>query len=152
MMKRMILLLMAVLLGSGTVLAHEGEEAGPVDPDEAVAQSIAFLRAEPPNLMEAQERLEAVAALESSEEVSLPLVRAAAVAVEADATPEAIQLLERALGREPEPLGSLVEVSLGTPVYWAFGLGVLLVGLGAYGLGRRGGHESAAGAGGRGET
>lgn len=143
-MKRTLAIMLALLLVLGGAWAHENDEAGPVEPAEYVAQGVALLRAEPPDLMEAQERLEAVEALESSEEVNLELVRAASTALAAGATAEAVQLLERSLGREAEPLGPLVEVTLSPAVYWGFASGLLLVGLGAYGLGRRAARETRA--------
>jgi len=144
-MKRiLILLISSLLLLAGSALAH-GDEEGAADAADLSQQAIAFLRAEPANLMEAEERLnDALQAEDPStvSDVNLNLVAAALTAVKEGATTESIRLLDRALGQEAEPLGAVVEVRLGTNVYLAFAIGLVLVGLGAYGLGRRAGSAS----------
>lgn len=132
---------LAILLGPAAVLAHGGEEeAG--DALDLTNQAIAFLRAEPPDLAAATERLDdALQAEEAPDDVDLRLVEAAGIALERGAEGEAIQLLERAAGIEGEPLGPVVTVSLTPSTYLAFAVAALLVGLGAFGLGVRRGRR-----------
>lgn len=140
---RLIVLLSAALLLT-PALAHGGEE-GSADAAELTDQAIAFLQTEPPNTTAAQERIQdALAAEQSPDDVNLKLVSAAGAALEQGAIPETVQLLDRALGKPTEPLGPLITVRIGTGYYLAFAAAALLIGLGAYGLGRRGASEARA--------
>ena len=112
---------LAILLGPAAVLAHGGEEeAG--DALDLTNQAIAFLRAEPPDLAAATERLDdALQAEEAPDDVDLRLVEAA--------------------GIEGEPLGPVVTVTITPGTYVALAVAALLVGLGAFGLGVRRGRR-----------
>jgi len=120
-----------------TVLAHEGEE-GSADAADLANQAIAFLQAEPPNVVEAGERIgDALSAEEAPDDIDLVLVRAAELALQQGATTETVALLNRALGQRGEPLGPIVTVTIGAGTYLVLAAAALLIGLGAYGLGRR---------------
>lgn len=136
-------LALAALLIGPTVLAHGGEE-GSADAADLTNQAIAFLQADPPNTMAAEERInDALTAEEAPDDVNLTLVQAANLAVGEGATPEAVALLNRALGQQGEPTGPIVNVSIGPGTYLAFAAAALLIGLGAFGLGRRARTEAA---------
>lgn len=98
---------------------------------------VGFLQAEPPNLEMAQDRLKD--AIEKGEGVNVGLLKLAQQALEEGAPQAVPPLVAKAVGEDPGQFGAgpLVEVKLGPGVYWAFGIGLLLVFLGAYGLGRR---------------
>lgn len=132
-----LLLTLAALLVTPAALAH-GDEEGGADAADLVNQAIAFLQAEPPIAEEAQERIgDALTAEEAPDDIDLVLVQAADLALRQGAAAEAIALLNRALSRQGEPLGPIVTVTIGVGTYLAFAVAALLIGLGAYGLGRR---------------
>lgn len=137
-------LLLALALAAtltNVALAHGGE-AGPADAADLADQAIAYLQAEPPNTTMASDRIQdALTAEQAPTDVNLELVKAAGIALKQGALPQTVQLLDAALGKPGQTLGPIVTVRVGAGYYLAFAVAALLIGLGAYGLGRRSGHE-----------
>lgn len=143
----LILLVLFVLLALGAAWAHEGEEGADLSARELAQQAVAFLVNEPTNPEMALERLNDAIADDEVEGVDLDTLALAAGALEADATQAVPPLVAAALGESVDVgSGPVVAVRLGAGVYWAFAIGLLLVALGAYGLGRRAGHAGHASA------
>lgn len=104
---------------------------------EELARSVTgFVQAEPPNLEMAQDRLKD--ALEKSQGLNVNALKLAQQALEAGVPQAVPPLIAKAVGDDPAQAvgGKPVEVNLGPGFYWAFGIGLLLVFLGAYALGR----------------
>ncbi len=123
-----------VFLGIPVALAHGGDEGG-ADAPTLVSRAVGYLKAEPPRTGLAKDALDE--ALTAEGEVNRRFVELAISALDAGAVEEAASLAERALGETPSASGPVVRVDLGPAVYEAFVVAVLLVGFGAYGLGRK---------------
>lgn len=104
---------------------------------EALARTAAaFVQAQPPNLEMAQDRLKD--ALEKAQGLDVNTLKLAQQALEAGVPQAVPPLVAKAVGDDPAQAagGEPVEVKLGPGIYWAFAIGLLLVFLGAYALGR----------------
>lgn len=115
------------------------------DPDESnldgptLARSVVgYLQADPPNLEMALDRLKDAQENDKLGSMDAQVLQLAQRALEAGA-PEAVPaLIAKAVGDDPGQVsGSVVEVRLGPAIYWAFGVGLLVVFAGAYLLGRQ---------------
>lgn len=97
---------------------------------------IGLVQAEPPNLQMAQERLKD--ALAKPQGLDVNALKLAQQALDAGVPQAVPPLVAKAVGDNPAQTveGKPVQVNLGPGVYWAFAIGLLLVFLGAYALGR----------------
>ncbi|MCL6526358.1 MAG: hypothetical protein K6T57_05680 [Thermaceae bacterium] len=136
MQKRWILaMVMAVGLLASLGLADAQNEAN-MDAKTLARSVTGFVQAEPPNLEMAQDRLKD--AIEKGQGVDVRLLEQAQQALEAGVPQAVPPLVAKAVGDDPAQAvgGKPVEVKLGPGIYWAFAIGLLLVFLGAYALGR----------------
>lgn len=135
-MRRIAVILAALTLANVIALAHE-EEAD-LDARTLVAQGIAYLQLEPPNLEMALDKLND--ALQAGDMTGIdPTVAALARDALAGGSLQAAEVLAAfSIGEDPDlnPRGPLVQVTLGPAVYAILAVGLVLVLLGGYGLGR----------------
>lgn len=137
MQKHWILMVATLALGLlvGLALADTPNEAN-LDAKALARSVIGFLQAEPPNLEMAQDRLKD--AIKKGQGVDSKLLEQAQQALQSGVPQAVPPLVAKAVGDDPAQAvgGKPVEVKLGAGIYWAFGIGLLLVFLGAYTLGR----------------
>lgn len=135
MQKKAVVWMAALALVVGIALADAPNESKMTGKE--LAQSVVGLvQAEPPNLEMAQDRLKD--ALAKPQGLDVEALKLAQQALEAGVPQAVAPLVAKAVGDDPAQAvgGKPVEVNLGPGVYWAFAIGLLLVFLGAYALGR----------------
>ncbi|RTI12176.1 hypothetical protein [Thermus scotoductus] len=128
-------LMVVLALTVGLALADSPDEAR-MSGRHLARSAVAFLQAEPPNPEMALDRLRD--ALEKPEGVDVKVLELALEALEAGVPQAVPPLVAKAVGDDPGSVGGskAVEVHLGPTIYWAFAIGLVLVFLGAYALGR----------------
>ncbi|WP_299432581.1 hypothetical protein [uncultured Meiothermus sp.] len=131
--KALVWLVIALIAGGG--LADSPDESK-MTGAELARSAVGLVQAEPPNLEMAQDRLKD--ALEKAAGLDVNALKLAQQALRAGVPQAVPPLVAKAVGDDPAQAvgGKPVEVNLGIGLYAAFAIGLLLVFLGAFALGR----------------
>ncbi|MDX2004181.1 MAG: hypothetical protein SFU83_02800 [Meiothermus sp.] len=134
-MRKQAVVWVVIALIAGGGLADSPNESK-MTGEELARSVVGLIQAEPPNLEMAQDRLKD--ALEKAAGLDANALKLAQQALQAGVPQAVPPLVAKAVGDDPAQAigGKPVEVNLGPGLYAAFAIGLLLVFLGAFALGR----------------